>query len=167
MNVEDISFSIGDIDEAIDIMREAARWLIDTGKPLWRLEDLTKEKLLKANKINDFYIFCVNNESAGTMILKWQDPFFWPNAKYGESGFIHKMSVRRKYSGTKISISMIEQAKRECQKRNIALLRLDCDAGREKLCSFYEKFGFTQVDRKMIGVFDTALYEYKIDLISK
>lgn len=163
MNIEDVSFSIGDIDEAIDIMREAARWLIDVGKPLWRLEDLTKERLLKDNKINEFYGFNVNNESAGAMILKWQDTFFWPNAKLGESGYIHKLSVRRKYSGTGISNKMIEQAIMECKKKNIAFLRLDCDAGRGKLCGFYEKFGFTQVDRKMIGVFDVASYEYKIN----
>ena len=28
-----ISFNIGDVDEAINIMREAANWLIDTGQP--------------------------------------------------------------------------------------------------------------------------------------
>lgn len=62
---------------------------------------------------------------------------------------------------------MIEQAIKECKKRNIVFLKLDCDASREKLCSFYEKFGFTQVDRKMMGIFDVAFYEYKINYISK
>lgn len=167
MNIEEISFSIGDIDEAIDIMREATCWLINIGKPLWKLEDLTKERLLKDNKIDEFYVFRINNESAGAMILKWQDTLFWPSAKHGESGFIHKLSVRRKYSGTGISNKMIEQAIKECKKRNIVFLKLDCDASREKLCSFYEKFGFTQVDRKMMGIFDVAFYEYKINYISK
>jgi hypothetical protein len=63
-----ISFNIGDVDEAIDIMREAANWLIDTGQPLWKLGDLTKEKLLKDNKNNEFHVLKIDNVSAAAMI---------------------------------------------------------------------------------------------------
>ncbi len=162
MDITNISFSIGDIDEAIDIIREAAGWLIEIGRPLWNLEDLTKEKMLKDSKIDDIYVFKVNNESAGAMILKWQDTLFWPNIKYGESGYIHKLSIRRKFASTGFSIKMVDQAINECKKRYIPLLRLDCDANRENLCDFYEKLGFIRVDRRMMGIFDVAFYEYDV-----
>jgi GNAT superfamily N-acetyltransferase len=162
-----ISFSIGDVDEAINIMREAANWLIKTGKPLWQLEDLIKEKLLKDNKNNEFHVLKIDNVGAAAMILTWEDQLIWPDVKQGESGFIHKLSIRRKYAGTGISRNMIEHAIEECKKRNIVLLRLDCAADREKLCSFYENFGFKQIKRRMMGIFDVAFYEFRINFISK
>jgi len=73
------------------------------------------------------------------MILKWEDKLFWPDVKQDKSGFIHKLSIRRKYSGIGISRNMIDHAIEEFKKRNIALLRLDCATDIEKLCSFYEK----------------------------
>jgi len=157
-----LSISVGAVDEAIKVIREVAKWLIDIEKPLWKLEDITKEKLLKDSKEEEFYVLKVDNEVAGAMILKWNDPFFWPNIKQGQSGFIHKLSVRRKYSGTGISEKMIEHAAEECRRRNVDFLRLDCAGDRKELCSFYEKIGFKQVRRKMMGPFDVAFYELNV-----
>lgn len=157
-----LSINNGTVDEAIEVMKEAAKWLIDMEKSMWKLEDMTKEKLLKDGKEDEFYVLKVDDEVAGAMILKWNDPFFWPDIKQGQSGFIHKLSVRRKYSGTGISEKMIEHAAEECRKRNIDFLRLDCAGDRKELCSFYEKIGFKQVRRKMMGLFDVAFYELNV-----
>ena len=120
-----LSISVGAVDDAIKVIREAAKWLIDTEKPLWKLEDITKEKLSKDSKEDEFYVLKVDDEVAGAMILKWHDPFFWPNIKEGQSGFIHKLSVRRKCSGTGVSEKMIEYVAEECRRRNVDFLRLD------------------------------------------
>lgn len=157
-----LSMCVGAVDEAIEVMREAAKWLIDIERPLWKLEDITKEKLSKDSKEDEFYALKVDDEVAGAMILKWNDPFFWPDIKQGQSGFIHKLSVRRKYSGTGISKKMIEYAADECRRRNVDFLRLDCAGDRKELCSFYEKIGFKQVKRNMIGPFDVAFYELNV-----
>jgi GNAT superfamily N-acetyltransferase len=154
-----ISFDTGNVDEAIYIIREAAKWLIDTKKPMWKLEDLTKEKLLKDNRVEDFIVLKVDNKIAGAMILKWEDSFFWSEVKQDESGFIHKLSVLRNYSGKGISKNLVDYAIEECKKRNVAFLRLDCDGERERLCNFYENLGFKQVKRKMIRLFDTTFYD--------
>jgi GNAT superfamily N-acetyltransferase len=158
-----LSICVGAVDEGIEVIKEAAKWLIDIEKPMWKLEDITKEKLLKDNRENDFYVLKVDDEVAGAMILKWNDPFFWPDIKQGKSGFVHKLSVRRKYSGTGISEKMLEYAADECRRKNIDFLRLDCDGNRKELCSFYEKFGFKQVRRKMMGVFDVVFYELNVN----
>ena len=156
-----MNISQGDITIAIEIMREAASWLIETGKPLWRLEDLTEQKLLAGISKEDIYVGWVANEAAAAMILQWNDPFFWPQVK-DDSGFIHKLVVRRHYSGTGISRQMVEWAKQEAQRRGKDYLRLDCAGDRPKLCSFYERIGFRQVDRRMVGPFDEAFYEMRL-----
>lgn len=159
-----LSISTGNVDEAIGIMREAAKWLIDIGKPMWKLDEITKVKLLADTKADEFFVLKVDNDSAGAMILKWYDPFFWPDIKPGESGFIHKLSIRRKYSGIGISKKMIEYAASECRKRNVSFLRLDCAGDRKELCNFYEKVGFKQIGRKTMGSYDIAFYELNVIL---
>lgn len=146
---------------AIEIMREAAAWLVKTGQPLWRLEDITEDKILADITRDDVYVGWVANESAAAMILQWRDPFFWPQARE-DAGYIHKLVVRRRFAGMNISHQMVEWAKQEAQRRGKEYLRLDCAGDRTKLCSFYEGLGFQQVDRRMVGVFDEAFYELRL-----
>ena len=151
----------GDVALAIDIIREAAMWLNDTGKPMWSIEDITEKKLLANAKKENFHIGWIEGESAGAMILQWSDPIFWPNAK-GDSGFIHKLAVRRQYAGKNVANEMIDYAIMETKRRKRKYLRLDCAGDRPKLCSFYEHEGFQQVGRKQMGIFDVAFYEMEI-----
>jgi GNAT superfamily N-acetyltransferase len=151
----------GNISVAVDIMREAASWLIETGKPMWRLEDITEDNILAGITKDDVYVGWVADESAAAMVLQWSDPFFWPHAK-DDSGFIHKLSVRRRFAGTNISSEMVEWAKQETLRRGKEYLRLDCAGDRPKLCSFYEGLRFRQTDRRMVGAFDTAFYELRL-----
>jgi hypothetical protein len=95
--LEKISFEKGQIDDAISIMREAAQWLIDKGEPLWNIDELTADKLQKTEDEREFIVCYVDREKASSMILQWHDPYFWPNVKKDESGFIHKLSIARKY----------------------------------------------------------------------
>jgi GNAT superfamily N-acetyltransferase len=152
----------GDVDHAIIIMREAAEWLISSGKLLWKIEDLTKEKILNGITEENVYVGWKNNLPIAAMILQWHDPFFWKNVKPFESGFIHKLSVKREYAGKGYSKEMVKFAESECKKRGIFLLRLDCAGDRPKLCNFYESLGFVQINRKMMGIFDMAFYEKKL-----
>jgi hypothetical protein len=58
---------------------------------------------------------------------------------------------------------MIAYAAGMCRKKGASVLKLDCAGGREKLCGFYEDIGFRQAGRKMVGPFDVALYEMRIE----
>ncbi len=151
----------GNTSIAIEIMCEAASWLIETGKPLWRLEDLTEQKILAGITKDDVYVGWVAEEAAAAMILQWSDPFFWPQAN-DDSGFIHKLVVRRRFAGMNVSRQMVEWAKQEARRRGKTYIRLDCAGDRPKLCSFYESLGFQQVDRRMVGVFDEAFFEMRL-----
>lgn len=122
----------GDTTIAIEIMREAALWLIETGKPLWRFEDLNEKRILTGITKDDVYVGWIADEAAATMILQWRDPIFWPQAK-DDSGFIHKLVVRRRFAGTDVSRQMVECAEQETLRRGKEYLRLDCAGDRPKL----------------------------------
>ena len=157
-----IEFTCGDKNEAVSIIREAAQWLIDIGKPMWRLDDLTFYKL--NNPLNEFIVIRVNGISAAAMTLSFEDKFFWPNIKLNTSGFIHKLSVRREYAGKGYAKMLVDHAKKICLDKKIYCLRLDCDPHRKGLNEFYLNCGFTLVEIKTIntndlGTIDLAMYE--------
>lgn len=153
----------GEVDQAINIMREVAQWCENTGKNMWKADDLTKDNLMEGLSEDNFYVGKVGEDIASSMILQWYDPLFWPDIKQDESGFIHKLCVKREYSGMGLSIRMVEYAIDECKRKGIYYLRLDTGWNRQKLCQLYERIGFTKVGRKTIGTRDYALYEMKIE----
>jgi len=160
-------FAAGDTDAALDIMREAAQWLVDAGKPMWRLEALTREKL--ANPAEEFHVLYVDGESAAAMLLSFEDRFFWPEVPAGASGFVHKLSVRRKFAGQGLAQRMLSHAAALCREKGVPMLRLDTDPHRPGLVALYERCGFRRVGVVKLdlraqceGVIDVALYEREL-----
>jgi len=161
MNRENIRFTQGDRDEAVDIIREAARWLSDTGKPMWTEHELTIEHF--PNPPDEFIVMWDGDQSIAAMTLGFEDRFFWPDVPPNTSGFIHKLSIRRKYAGKGLAALMVEYAKQVCEAKGIRYLRLDCDPHREGLMSFYKACGFSLVEIKVIhtprlGRIDVAMF---------
>jgi GNAT superfamily N-acetyltransferase len=153
----------GDVESAILVMNEAAKWLIDQGQILWEIENLTKDKLLDNNITADnFYTCWENKKPIAAMILQWYEPVLWSEVKPFESGFIKKLCVSRGYAGKGISGKMIMFAENECKNRSINILRLDCAGDRPKLCKIYETLGFNKIKREIIGKYDIAFYEKRI-----
>jgi ribosomal protein S18 acetylase RimI-like enzyme len=153
---------IGEVDNAIVIMREVAKWCIEADLNMWRLEELTREKLMENIKEENFCIGRIKDEYAASMILQWYDPYFWPNIKQNESGFVHKLCVRRKFAGMNLSKKMIEYAINECRKKGIGYLRLDTNGDNSKLCEIYEELGFIQVEKIKLRFRNYALYELRV-----
>jgi ribosomal protein S18 acetylase RimI-like enzyme len=163
--MNDITFTTGEVDEALSIMREAAQWLIDSGKPLWRIEDLRREQI--KNPAEEFVVLRQDGKAIAAMILNFYDPFVWPDIEKGSSGFIHKLAVRREFAGKGCAEKLIEYAKKVCLEKGIAYLRLDSDPSREGLRRLYEKTGFKLVEvrkfhTKKYGDINCAKYEMKI-----
>jgi len=143
-----IRFTQGDKDEAIDIMREAAKWLIDAGKPLWTIDELTVEHL--SNPPDEFIVMWDGEQSIAAITLSFTkniiDKNCWPKIPPDESGFLHKLSIRRKYAGKGLAALLVEHAKQLCKAKGVRYLRLDCLSNREGLMSFYKNCGFSLVE---------------------
>ena len=138
-----LQFTTGDIETALDIMREAAQWQIDQKKLLWGLHTLTRERL--ANPPEEYHVAWMDGESAACCLLSFEDSFFWPNIPAGTSGFVHKIAVRRKFAGQGLAAQVIDYAAQCCRAKGIPVLRLDTDVQRPKLCALYEGLGFRRV----------------------
>jgi len=157
-----IHVTCGDKEEAINIMKEAAQWLIEMGRPMWEIEELSCEKM--KNSPEEFYVLWDGNESVAAMMLNFEDPFFWLHVAPNTSGFVHKLSVRRKFAGKGYAKLLIEHGKEICLRKEIHCLRLDCDPHRKGLLKFYDSCGFSLVEMKELntkkwGTIDLAMYE--------
>ena len=157
-----ISFTCGNKNEAISIMQEAAHWLVDIGQPMWDDEDLSFEKL--NNPSDEFWVMWEDKNSVASMILSYEDKFFWPDIAPDTSGFIHKLSIRRDYASKGYAKMLVEHARTLCANRNIEYLRLDCDHHRKGLLNFYKTCGFALVEVKVLntkkwGKIELAMFE--------
>jgi ribosomal protein S18 acetylase RimI-like enzyme len=154
----------GEVEEAIKIMREVASWGRSVGLKVWKDELLTREKLLKHAREEEFCIGQVAGNNACCMILQWEDKLFWPNAKNNEAGYVHKLCVRREYASQGLPAKMVEFAVEECKKRTISHLRLDTGWNKVKLCNLYKSLGFEIVDKFSLGEGgEFVLFEMKIE----
>jgi ribosomal protein S18 acetylase RimI-like enzyme len=159
----DFAVISGDVNSAIAIMREVAQWCEKTGKNMWKLDELVKEKLMKGLTPQNFYIGKIKGKEVSSMILQWYDSIFWPDVKENESGFIHKLCVKREYAGQGISRKMVMYARDECKRRGIRYLRLDTGWNRTKLCTHYEGLGFKKVGKRVVNNKEYALYEMLVE----
>src|SRR5690349_854064 len=112
-----IIVNCGNKKEAISIMQEASNWLIDTGQPMWDDKDLSFDAL--SNPPDEFWVMCNDNKSIASMILSYEDKFFWQDILPNTSGFIHKLSIRRNYASKGYAKLMVDYAKKICLNRGI------------------------------------------------
>jgi DNA-3-methyladenine glycosylase len=168
-----LTFTAGDAETALDIMREAAQWQIDRGTPLWALETLSRARL--NNPAEEFLVAWVDGEqrsdgappqAVACCLLSFEDRLFWPGIPAGTSGFLHKLAVRRAFAGTGVAARLALHAEELCRGRGVFALRLDTDLHRPKLCAFYEALGYRRVGERAMrlpqegmGRCDVALYE--------
>jgi len=161
-----LTFTAGDVDAALSIMREAALWQLAQGTPLWQLENLTREKI--TNPAEEFVVAWADGESAACCLLSFEDKLFWPEVPAGTSGFVHKLAVRRAFAGTGVTTQLMAHAEELCRARGVSVLRLDTDLSRPKLCALYERAGFRRVGVRTLhsqamGVtLDCAMYEKEL-----
>jgi len=144
-----------------DVLVNAAQWLISKGEPLWELDQLVPEKLEKEPGV--YFLATVDGQPAGACRLQEQDHLFWPEADGGEAIYLHRLSVKRSFAGKGIASAIIEYIENEAKDKKMRLLRLDCDATRPKLRSFYEELGFRLHSFSQVGHFSAARYEKELE----
>ncbi|GAB3799114.1 hypothetical protein GCM10028819_21720 [Spirosoma humi] len=153
------SFRNDQTEVAINVLREVGQWLVDNDRELWRVDKLTADNLLDAYTTNNLYVLYADlNEGAGpepaaVFILQWEDPLYWPEVPANTSGFIHKLAIRRSFSGQNLFAEIINFCRAACLKRGIQTLQLETDATRPKLMQFYERYGFQPIYQRTVDEF--------------
>ena len=145
----DVTIKQGKTKDAAKIIWESAQWLIEIGDLFWDLDEIKEENLVKKSPKENFFVAYVDNDPAAAMILDWEDPLFWPDVKKNTSGFVHKLSVAKKYKGKGIPEKLLKHAEKVCLEKGIHTIRLDCDPKRERLCNYYTKNGFILIEKRI------------------
>ena len=130
---------------------------------LLRLQDELQSETIKEDiEKGEFYIAYANQKTAGVFKFQKEDRMFWPDIPEGESTYIHRLAVKRKFSGGKISSAMINYAKMKTKEMGRQFLRLDCDVSRPKLHILYKKHGFMEHSNRQVGPYYVTRYQFEI-----
>ncbi|HXC36035.1 MAG TPA: GNAT family N-acetyltransferase [Candidatus Acidoferrales bacterium] len=151
-----------DTDKVAEILREAAHWLEQSGKAMWRDDELVPSRIAGDVQAGLFFIADCDGEAAGIVKFQLEDREFWPDVSPGESAFVHRLAVKRIFAGGRISSALFEWAAARARALGKAYLRLDCEASRPQLRAIYERFGFIHHSDRQVGPYFVSRYEYLI-----
>lgn len=142
-----------------DILLDVWEWLHKNKNDMWNKDWLKWKNLSKQYKIQECFISYIDNIPAGLIILQKYDPSHWKEIKPNESIFIHKLTVKRNFSGKGLANFMMNFAKDYAKQNSIKFVRLDTLSTRTKLRNFYENSGFRFVREELLfGKYNAALY---------
>ncbi|HSE90482.1 MAG TPA: GNAT family N-acetyltransferase [Candidatus Binatia bacterium] len=156
-----------DIDPVADILSEAARWLEESGMPMWCDDELLPSHIAVEVQSGLFFLAEYNGEPAGTIRFQLEDKLFWPDVPQDDSAFIHRLAVRRRFAGGEVSSALLLWAIARTHELGRRYLRLDCEASRTRLRAVYKRIGFQFHSNRQVGPYFVARYEYNVTEISR
>ncbi len=138
------------------VLSAAAANLRERGQELWPTADVSEESVSPHVRAGLYHVGFHNAEAVGVFRLQLQDFAFWPEIPDGTSAYLHKLAVLPKNKGQGVAHLLLDHAVKLTREKGLSFLRLDCRAGRPKLCAVYESFGFKRHSQKVLGaqVFD-------------
>jgi len=149
-------------DDARDVLAiwlNAAEWLQARGIDQWNPERFTPEGAEAAVRESEVYLAESGGEVAGTYLLAWSDPYIWKELDNAESGYIHRLAVRRDLKGMGLGLRLLRHAERQIAGRGKRLIRLDCMADNKRLNRYYLDAGYAFVRRHVDDGWSANLYE--------
>jgi GNAT superfamily N-acetyltransferase len=149
-----------DAQNVISVLTEAAQWLEQNGMTMWRDEELLSARFDADVEAGLFFMAEQEGMIAGVVKFQLEDALFWPDVPPDQSAFVHRLAVRRRFAGGGISKALLDWAVEKTCGLGRPYLRLDCEASRQKLRSFYEKFGFRHHSDRQVGPYFVSRYEY-------
>jgi GNAT superfamily N-acetyltransferase len=152
----------GDAATVEQMLLEAARWVDALGVVMWDEDELVHEEIEAEVHAGIFFVAEVDGEPAGIIRFQLEDRLFWPDLPEGESAFVHRLVVGRRFKGQGVSTALLRWAVDYARQSGRAWLRLDCDASRSKLRALYEAFGFRLHSFRQVTSYYVARYEYHL-----
>ncbi|MFI4972968.1 MAG: GNAT family N-acetyltransferase [Caulobacterales bacterium] len=130
---------------ATEILREAARWLIERDRALWSPEQFSIQDTADHAARGALVVAREDGVEVACMFADTSDPVCWPDRPEGSAFYLHKIAVRRSFAGRGWSRRLVDWAGDEARRRHIPALRLDCDP-RPELIGLYRSLDFKDVD---------------------
>src|SRR5215510_4616675 len=82
-----------------DVLLEAAQWVDALGVVMWDEGELDSARIANEAAAGQFFIAEIDGDAAGVIRFQLDDQLFWPDLPQGESAFVHRLAVRRRYKG--------------------------------------------------------------------
>jgi ribosomal protein S18 acetylase RimI-like enzyme len=147
-----------DVDTVVDILSEAARWVIAKGFRQWPFP-FPRHVVEEAVGRRELFVGEQAGEVVGTLTFQEEDVLFW-GKQAPVACYVHRLAVRRDRAGRGIGERLLAWAEREAAARGRRYLRLDCVAVNERMRAYYEELGFEpRGERVFDDGFAAALYE--------
>jgi acetyltransferase (GNAT) family protein len=143
-----------------EILEEAVTWLESRGMPLWTMSETSQDTISGDVGAGRYVLAEWEGAAVGTLRFQFDDAVSWPDVPSGESTYVHRLAVRRRFAGGIVSTALLRWAVDETTCLGRRYLRLDCAFDRRKLRAIYERFGFTYHSERQVGPYLIARYEY-------
>ncbi|MCP5115819.1 MAG: GNAT family N-acetyltransferase [bacterium] len=150
-----------DLTVVLEILDEAARWLIAQGIRQWESPPPPEARTLFTEAItkSEAYLLRQTGDTKviGTFRLCWDHAPFWPDRK--PAGYLYTLALRPEFIGQGFGKMAIDWVAEQIRARELRWLRLDCIATNMRLRRWYEALGFTYRGTRSVGGYELALYE--------
>jgi GNAT superfamily N-acetyltransferase len=147
-----------DDEHVLGILQEAAQWLEQSGMGMWRADELSPARITTDVEAGLFFLAESDGAVVGVVKFQLEDLLFWPDVPQGQSAFVHRLAVSRRFAGGGISSALLDWAVERTRALGRQYLRLDCEASRPRLRAVYEKFGFRHHSDRQVGPYFVARY---------
>ena len=155
-----------DLEIALELLKSAATTLAKKnisqwdywmnppqGKIIWLKEGFKRK---------EFYLIKTSiGKLIGMVRIMDKDLIYWGNMK-DKAIYIHSLIIIEEFKGHKIGQKVIDKIKEKAKKKDVELMRLDCDNSNKKLCKYYENIGFKKMGEKQLRLGKYNLYEINL-----
>lgn len=149
-----------DIDVIVEVLSEAARWLLERGVVQWP-DPFPRDRVEAVVGRGEFFVAELDGETAGTLALMWSDRTFW-GERPDDAGYVHALAVRRAFAGRGLGERLLQWAGERVSATGRRFLRLDCRSDNPVLRAYYEQLGFEPRGEARVDEFVSSLYERRL-----
>lgn len=159
--------TLSEVDIVIDVLDQAAEWVVERGAEGWTPGQWRRERLLEGIEARETFLASRGGTVVGTVTLQWSDETFWPGAP-PDAGYVHRLGVTKSAHGQGVGRAMLDWAEKTASEKGRSFLRLDCAGGNVSLQAYYESQGFEPCGEVTLtgtwGTYRAAKYEKRLKL---
>lgn len=154
-----------EIDTALSLLKRAAQWLKDKDIDYWQNwinpADLYIDWIREGFDSSQFYFVLSDSSVIGMFRLQWSDEKFW-GVQDNNAGYIHSFTIDTNYHGQGLGQQILSMIEDLCKSNNKRYLRLDCGVQVDRLCKYYEDYGFNSIGEVFVDIYRLRLYEKEL-----